>query len=104
MRVHKQHALLKKSITVDDCDDTTGDEVSDNGDGAAGMTTMTTFTDVEVEVDVNDTASSEAAVHREVEVVLILQRNNQLARTNRGGQGWMREAAVQQKVKQGGGT
>ena len=46
----------------------------------------------------------EAAVHREVEVVLILQRNNQLARTNRGGQGWMREASAQQKVKQGGGT
>ena len=30
--------------------------------------------------------------------------DNQLARTKRGGQGWMHEAAVQQKVKQGGGT
>ena len=27
---------LKKSITVNDCDDTTGNEVNDDGDGATG--------------------------------------------------------------------
>ena len=30
------HALLKKRIAVDDCDDTTGNKVGDDGNGATG--------------------------------------------------------------------
>jgi hypothetical protein len=30
------HALLKKRITVDNCDDTTGNKVGDDGNGATG--------------------------------------------------------------------
>jgi hypothetical protein len=30
------HALLKQSITVNDCDNTTGDKIDNNGDDATG--------------------------------------------------------------------
>jgi hypothetical protein len=33
-----------------------------------------------------------------------MQRDNQLARTKRRGQGWTRAAAARQKVTRGGGT
>jgi len=61
----------------------TGNKVDDNGDSATDMMTMTTSPDVEV--NVNNTASSKAAARREAEVVQIFVTRQPAGKNEEGG-------------------
>ena len=52
----------KKNITDDDCDDTTGDEVNDDGNGAMWYNDGDTVT-MAMDVDVNDDDTAVCLTH-----------------------------------------